>query len=199
MRKLSFILLATLLICGCNHEEENWPEGSYEHYAKQICGTYVLTKVFWSGFPTDLNGDGISYNDLLENEMKGLPGYYEPNHYANITTAKNGKQSSYKQFVVNLQFPYPDFYMNEKSFGSSRLSYFPQTINIRYAGSRLSSETIHFDNRNYTSIFLSGCNEITLTQITPEELKVRVHCHMYHTDMQSQDLNYLYYCYKRIY
>ena len=81
MRKLSFILLATLLFCGCNHEEENWPEGSYEHYAKQICGTYVLTKVFWSGFPTDLNGDGISYNDLLENEMKGLPGYYEPNHY----------------------------------------------------------------------------------------------------------------------
>lgn len=37
MRKLSFILLATLLFCGCNHEEENWPEGSYEYYAKQIC------------------------------------------------------------------------------------------------------------------------------------------------------------------
>lgn len=198
MKKLLFIILSAFMICGCQDEEDKWPEGSYEYYANHLCGNYVLSKVFWSGTPVDLNTDGFAYNDLLENELTRLLGFHEPYSYACIQTVKNDKAALYKRFMVNLQLPYPEFYMNGNTLKYSRLSYLPLTIYEKYSSNQLSSETIYLKNYNGNSLFLSGCDEIMITRITPDEFIVRLHCYMYHTYDSSPDLNYLYYTYRRI-
>ncbi len=192
MRKV-FLLLAIGLLCSCNKNEEDLPVGSYDYDAKQLSGTYVLSKVFWSGTPTDLNNDGISYHDLLENEFATLPGYYEPYNQATVKAVANKEQQA---IIVNLQLPYPDFSQKEKQYFVSKLSYLPISIPGASDSKKLSFKTMNFKNDDYFA--LRGIEKISIEKISPKEIQVRAYCLLYNLETQTPVKNYLHYTYQRM-
>lgn len=182
---------------GCS-EGEGPEEGSYEDMVEKYSGTYRLSKVLWSGTPLDLDNDGTSRWDLLDGEFGTLPGFYEPDLSATISASLHEGYGSRPSLAVNVKLPYPDYQQEGEGYAVSRLSLLPVSIHEIYAGnSRLSCETLYFKLKETVRDFLSGLEEITVTEISPEKFVVRLYCSMYDSRQQKYQKNYLRYTFVR--
>lgn len=79
-----------------------------ESLADRYCGKWFLYKIETSQYLTDINSDGKKNANLLD-EYYLMPGYWEPNHVAEVVPALPIGDEDQPAITFNVNLPYPDF------------------------------------------------------------------------------------------
>ena len=200
MKRTLTLITTAVILMACSEKASPTP-GTYEALVEEMCGDYALTGIHWSGTPIDLNGDGTGYNNLVS-EFCNFNGYYELNHFAEVTKSEITSKNDDEVFGVNVVLPYPDIKnTDDKSFVAS-IEYLPLTIRATYIGgdSRVATQygPISFEHLPDEYVFLKSISEIMITDFKNGELTVRIRCSLIDSK-QEVKTDYIHYNYRRNY
>lgn len=195
LRNGLLLLLCLFVASACDHDDPD-PQ-SFEAQTKLHVGEYKLSAVHWSGLAVDLNNDGTSRWELLDDEMSKMIGYLKLKQDAEVEINSIPNQYGDRPSLnVMTEIPYPFYELTEEGIRTNHIAYLPLTLQMVYYD-HFSSRTIqHVPNEGTTDRFLSNLEEIFITNFEPDSFIINVKCSMYTND-QQKSTNYLQYHYVR--
>ena len=190
------MLLCFSCIMGCS--KDSIDPNSFERLVSIHQGEYKLEAVHWSGLAVDFDNDGFARWELLDTEMKNTPGYFPYNHGAMVEEELHEKLwGTHPYMNVLARIPYPYYESTDEGYKVKYIVYLPVSIQMVYYGELSSSIINNLGTQGEKDIFMSGVEEIQITEFLPDSFTIRVRCTMYAIS-QEKTTNYMYYKYRKI-
>ncbi|MGM9749056.1 MAG: hypothetical protein ACI3ZN_09660 [Candidatus Cryptobacteroides sp.] len=189
-RVMTALLVGSILL-SCNGLERQGTT-EFEKEAMPYIDTYELTEVKWSGIPVDLNGDNVA-DTKLYNEYHNMLGYYPGNHYAEAKMSSGMDVSDGKEsMMVTAKLPVPHYIPDGSGYKVGMLTYLEVSFRIEEIQGFL-HQAIISRIEDPSDPFISGIREIRISEMSPDEFVIRMHCHLYKLDGSYENLNYMYF------
>lgn len=174
------VLSAGVLAASCTKEApEVLPEP--ESLAEQFCGEWNLWQISITSLPIDLNGDGRSSDNLLD-EYSSMIGYWEPNLVATVEPALSIGEEDLPAVAFNVLLPYPEFKGTEEEFCIAGLKYLPISVRVDEEDLTMldghSPDVLYPGYTDASDIFLSGISEIRIIPVNTKTFWIRMECRM---------------------
>lgn len=192
---LVFLLPALVLMTGCSKYIED-PDPSLSKY----CGQYELVSVHWEGTAKDLNADGTGTNSLL-GEYRQILGYWQPDMVATVETSLSA--DSYEKdkpgLAFNVMLPYPEYSPSQTGYAVRGIGCLKESILLK---SDILETPWHHVLHPYgpgnTDPFLSGIEEMAISDLSEDEFTVRLRCWLYDPGDGTEEVDYMQFEFRKI-
>lgn len=182
IRNNVFGLLVLLVLAVACQKQVPPADPVPESLADRYCGKWFLYKIETSQYLTDINSDGKKNANLLD-EYYLMPGYWEPNHVADVVPALPIGDEDLPAITFNVNLPYPDFIKSDDGIVEvTGVKYLPLSYRvdeediIGLDGHR--TEIMYPEYPESAGAFLSGIDMMEMI-IRPDDMFwIRMQCDM---------------------